>query len=126
MCIRIRLGRDRVIQEDASAPIYHPSPSSPTGGPDQGDLGEAPGNPAQLPDILPFSGPDVADVGEEMAIWLPCLGTPPPNLFYAHDYSFPPPPTAMRPISGNLSISEMQDIASRDGKNYVNGLVTKL
>lgn len=126
LCIRIRLGKGRVVQEDNSNPIYHLPPSSQTGSPDRGNLGEAPGNFAQLPDILPSSGPDVADVGEEMVIELPCLSTPPPLLFHSHDYSFPPPPTAMCPISGNLTISKMRDLDGRDGKNHVNCLVTKL
>ena len=115
-----------MIREDTSNPIHHLPPSSQTGSPDRGDLGEAPGNPAQLPDILSPSGLNVADVGEEMVIELPSLGTPPPLLFHNQDYSFPPIPTAMRPIPGNLTISGMRDLDGRDGKNHVNGLVTKM
>ena len=124
MCIRIRLGRGRVLQEEVPAPIYHPSSSSETGGPDQGDLGENPGNLANNPDIIPFSGPDVAAVGEEMAIELPPLSTPPPIIF--HNFSSPPPPTPMIPISSNNTATEMPDIVSRDGRNSVGVMFTKL
>ena len=120
MCVRIRLGRGRALQE---GPIFSPSSPSQINGPGQGDLGEKiPGNLGDEPGILPLPGSNITDREEE--IELPDISTPPPRIF--HNFSSPPIPTPMISSSSNNIATKMPDLINRDRRNSAGIIFTRL
>ena len=125
--MRIRLGRGRAVQEDDnSSPIYHLPAVSPAEGSDRGSSGEVSANPILPSDGLASFVPDANDAAVEMKFELPSLESPPPMIFHNQDFSYPPAPTPMRPISGHNNISEMWTMSSLERVDQVAAKVTKL
>ena len=124
--MRIRLGRGRAVQEeDNTNSIYHLPAVSPAEGTDRGSSGEAI-NPTLPLDELSSFVPDATDAAVEMTFELPNLESPPPMIFHNSDYSYPPPPRPMRPISGHNNISEIWTMSSLERVDQVGAKVTKL
>ena len=124
--MRIRLGRGRAVQEDDHTnPIYHLPAVSPAEGPDRGSSEEAIDPTLPLDELSSFV-PDATDAAVEMKLELPNLESPPLMIFHNSNFSYPPPPRPLCPISGHNNISEMWTMSSLERMDQVGGKVTKL
>ena len=125
--MRITLGLGRADQEDDNtSPIYHLPAVSPAEGSHRGSSGEVAVNPILPSDELTSFVPDATDAAVEMTYELPSLESPPLMIFHNSDFSYPPPPRPMRPISGHNNISEMWTMSSLERVDQVGAKVTKL
>ena len=70
--------------------------------------------------------PDATDAAVDLEIELPNLESPPPMIFHSNNFSYPPPPRPMRPVSELNNYSEIRTMSSLERVDLVGVKTTKL